>query len=187
MAKGENFITKMLDDVPTESYGLRSFLKQRKNQVDRHTESLSDAALAIPEHRMTVLHSIYVAAVDGESAAVVVVPDAVEAMFIANWMHIIYALTFGGVTYDVTYNTLAQEVRDNSRNIPMYQKNPFLIILFPELVSNAGWLQATLLDLIQTKRHVLILTADPDKMKNAFGELIIKTLNKMGATSIVMD
>jgi len=176
-----NFIVEMFDSLDWRNSLLQSYLSIECR--DRNIET----AKLLSENRVEALESIRDGFLSGSRVVVVQVPDMIEAEIIGSWTEVIYAIMFEVKAVRVMYNTFVGIVRKGEAEaVDLYTKAPFIIFMFPELALNSAWVQGTLVQSLSGKKHIMIITSNPKQMSSVFGDLVSKSLKKMGTRVIVM-
>ena len=94
----------------------------------------------------------------------------------ARWLAASFICTKEKKAIVVTYNELIDSMRRNE-NMFIFQDVPFLVILFPELVLNADWAAAKLMDIILNRKRLAIYTTNSTLMQGAVGDIVYNLIN----------
>jgi hypothetical protein len=116
---------------------------------------------------------------DGEKPWAVVYDESISPptlYSVAKWLAIAYACTKEKRAIHTSYSDLVDSIRSGSELADLARQRTFLILLFPEMVQNADWARAKVLDMLLQKKHVVVMTMNPRDAGAVLGEIIIKTI-----------
>jgi len=97
------------------------------------------------------------------------VKNIVEVAEYARWIAAGFICTMELAAKAVTYNEVVEAIR-KGEDLKDIEKVPLLIIMLPELVMNAEWASAKLMDLLLRRKYFVMITTDTLLMRAAIGD-----------------
>ena len=178
----KNFIEDMFEGLDHENMRLVEYLSIH---CRGYTAS---AAKQLSEYHLNVLSEIDDIFLHNDTPiALLNTADGMLSFLVRKWIQVIYALRYEITAVHTTYSQFVAAVKAyDDTLVNRVVRAPFLILEYPELVSNADWARGKLLDAVQLKRNMLIVTSDFEKTKQVFGEVVSHTVNSMGVSVVDM-
>jgi hypothetical protein len=167
-------ITQAIESFDPENTMLKAYLGLRyKNMGLRGVFSLEASLIEIVNDVLDGLFS-------PGTTVVLRVPNTKVDNSVMKWITMYYSIYTGIKTHVTTYNGLVQSISAKDSIVDMLIHAPFIAMRYPEFVNNATWALATVLEIIEEKRNVLIVTSDWELSKNVLGQFIVSSLEQNG-------
>jgi len=174
-----NFIVDLFRNVDKDNKKLTEYLTVQCRRYNvKKAQKISDYYL----HILTEIYGIFES---GTTIALLNTADGVMSHAIRQWLMVIYAIRYEMSTTYISYSQFVGAVKNHEDDlIESLTKAPFLILEYPELVSNADWARGKLMDVIRDKKNMLIVTSNFDRAKKVFGDVVASTVNSIGVAIV---
>jgi len=177
-----NFIVDLFKNLDKDNKKLREYLS-----INCRKYTIAEAR-KLSEYHLNVIRRIDdILCNPATPVALLNTADGMLSFRVRQWVQVVYALRHEIVTVYISYSQFVAAVKAYEDDlVDRVIKAPFLILEYPELVTNADWARGKLLDAVQNKKNMLIVTSDFSKVKKIFGDVVANTLNSMGIAIVDM-